>query len=89
MDATTREHLFEPFCTTKDSGKGTGLGLTTVRTIVTNNRGLLHIESEPGHGTRVMILLPQCKIEDFPHLASSAENSQAITPKEDKKESHL
>ncbi len=59
MDAKTRQHLFEPFFTTKGASRGTGLGLTTVRSIVTTNRGLIHIESEPGQGTRAMILLPQ------------------------------
>jgi signal transduction histidine kinase len=59
MTAETRLRLFEPFFTTKNAGKGTGLGLTTVRSIVTTNRGLIHFESEQGRGTRVMILLPR------------------------------
>jgi two-component system cell cycle sensor histidine kinase/response regulator CckA len=59
MDAETRQHLCEPFFTTKNAGQGTGLGLTTVRSIVTSNRGLIHFESEPGRGTRAMILLPR------------------------------
>lgn len=59
MDGKTRQRLFEPFFTTKGSGKGTGLGLTTVRSIVTTNRGLIHLESEVGRGTHAMILLPR------------------------------
>lgn len=67
MDANTRRQIFEPFFTTKNSGQGTGLGLTTVRSIVTAHRGLIHFESELGHGTRVMILFPR---------ASQAANSE-------------
>ena len=57
MDEQTRAHLFEAFFTTK-GGKGTGLGLMTVHHIVTSNGGLIHIDSAPGCGTRVRVLLP-------------------------------
>lgn len=72
MDSATREHLFEPFFTTKNAGQGTGLGLTTVRSIVTTNRGLIHFESEPGRGTRVMILLPWSSPAADPKVSDSA-----------------
>jgi signal transduction histidine kinase len=50
------EKIFESFYTTKE--EGTGLGLTIVRKIVRAHGGELHLESEPGAGTRVGIWLP-------------------------------
>jgi signal transduction histidine kinase len=92
MDAKTRQHLFEPFFTTKSSGKGTGLGLTTVRSIVTTNRGLVHLESEPGRGTRVMILLPRASQRADPDFLDGANPHSEPSPtpfQEIKKESLL
>jgi two-component system cell cycle sensor histidine kinase/response regulator CckA len=49
---------FDPFFTTKDLGKGTGLGLSVVYSIVKQNNGFVWIDTVPGQGTAVSLLLP-------------------------------
>ncbi len=58
MDATTLRHVFEPFYTTKPKGRGSGLGLATVQRCIRNAGGRVEIQSRPGKGTTVTMLLP-------------------------------
>jgi PAS domain S-box-containing protein len=59
MDADTIARCLEPFYTTKDIGKGTGLGLAQVYGFTQGSEGSIHIESKPKLGTRVSLLLPR------------------------------
>jgi signal transduction histidine kinase len=58
MSEGTAEKALEPFFTTKSTDEGTGLGLSTVYTIVRRHGGYLRIDSKPGEGTAIDIYLP-------------------------------
>ncbi|AHJ64237.1 Sensory transduction protein kinase [Granulibacter bethesdensis] len=57
-------HVFEPFFTTKSEGQGTGLGMSMVYGFVKQSGGDIRIDSAPGRGTSISLILPRADEED-------------------------
>ncbi len=58
MDRATLERAFEPFFTTKPPGRGTGLGMAMIKSLMDQQLGRVTIDSAPGRGTTVELFLP-------------------------------
>lgn len=61
IDPSILENIFDPYFTTKETGKGTGMGLAIVHGIVQNHGGGLSVESAPGEGTLIKVFIPSVK----------------------------
>ena len=87
MDSEVASRAFEPMFTTKSSGQGTGLGLATVYTIVSQTGGMITLSSEPGAGTSLDIHLPATELGPAratkPTRAAPAGRGEAILIAED------
>jgi len=70
IPAENIERIFDPYFTTKEVGKGTGLGLAAIHGIVQSHEGNILVESEVEKGTRFIVYLPltgdSCRIENGP-----------------------
>ena len=78
MDEATRSRALEPFFTTKDAGKGTGLGLATVHGIVAVAKGDISIASQPNVGTEIRVRLPTS--DAMPTSIATARGRRASQP---------
>jgi len=56
--ATDRKHIFDPFFSTKEAGRGTGLGLFITAEIVREHKGRIELESDEGRGSTFRVILP-------------------------------
>jgi signal transduction histidine kinase len=74
MSRETQAHIFEPLYTTKERGKGAGLGLVVVSHVMQEHGGQIEVESEPGQGTRFRLRFPVLKGGE--ELGASATASQ-------------
>ncbi|MCE5327058.1 MAG: hypothetical protein LLG01_11665 [Planctomycetaceae bacterium] len=76
MDKQTLGQLFQPFFTTKPPGQGTGLGLTMVCRFVRQSGGFITVESRPGKGCAMSMLLPAIPVRAMHSRAAAVAGSR-------------
>jgi signal transduction histidine kinase/CheY-like chemotaxis protein len=87
MSQATVTRIFEPFYTTKDPDRGTGLGLSTVHGIVKQCGGEVEVSSEPGRGSRFTIYLPRIDLtadeEDGTAVPTATDSARILLVEDD------
>ncbi len=79
MDKRTLERIFEPYFTTKEVGKGTGLGLAVVLGIVQEYKGFIRVRSKPGAGTAFYVYIP-AMVDELNDKISEVEEKREYLP---------
>jgi PAS domain S-box-containing protein len=74
MDSATMDRIFDPYFTTKEQDKGTGMGLAVVHGIIKGHGGGIRVQSKPGKGARFDILFPVMG----KHMESETEELKAL-----------
>jgi PAS domain S-box-containing protein len=68
MPQAVIDRIFDPYFTTKEKGKGTGLGLAVVHGIVKSHQGAIQVTSAPAEGSTFEIYLPASTLRDIPEI---------------------
>jgi CheY-like chemotaxis protein len=82
MDESALTHLFEPYFSAKDKGKGAGLGLSAVYGIVKQFNGAIRVDSRQGEGTAIAVYLPRAEADANPAKGGPARGVPAAQGRE-------
>ncbi len=78
MSAEVAERMFDAFFTTKPMGRGTGIGLAAVQTIIQSHGGVIEVDTALGQGTRMTVYLPLYRPPDTPDITDAAPGRERI-----------